>query len=279
MALQIKYVIVLRLPCRSLTVSTAGRYTPYIPSMFLPRASLMRPNARARSFRNPSPSAQENCAWRRMFIYPKADAYIPASDWLVGDNVLRSMYSIYDFGDFDSSGKMGNPYVKLLSLTDPNEASKEFHAVRGGVALTNITYNAADSTASGTVASGSSSESLTADTVDTLNSLGKYIPAMLAIMALNALAILLGLAAGAVYLVRRRRNNDGGARARSTPGRTDLAPMPMNPRPTSSFSMGSPGAQHTYEPVSMALTEDTVFVPPSPAFSKDGGKMRPMSVA
>ena len=67
---------------------------------------------------------------------------ILASDWLIGDNVMRSFYTVYDFGDFDSSGKMGNPYMQILPLVDPNQASKEFHKVRGGSASGTITYNA-----------------------------------------------------------------------------------------------------------------------------------------
>lgn len=193
------------------------------------------------------------------------------SDWLVGDNVLRSIYSIYDFGDFDSSGTVGNPYVKLLSLVDPNKASAEFHQLRGGVAATNITYNAANST-TGQVSGGITTVSLSDDMVKTINNLGTYVPALLAIMAVNALAVLLVVVATFVYMCRRRSK----VRARKTPGR--MSPMPMNP--TSSFSMPSPlpGEQHTYQPVSMALTDDT-FVPPSPAFQKEGTKLRPMSVA
>lgn len=190
------------------------------------------------------------------------------SDWLVGDNVLRSIYSIYDFGDFDSSGNMGNPYVKLLSLVDPNKASAEFHQLRGGTAATNITYNAANSTGT----SGGVTISLSTDMVNTITQLGNYIPAVLAIMALNALVVLLLIITAFVYMFRRRAK----ARARKNPGR--MTPMPMNP--TSSFSMPTHnGEGHTYQPVSMALTEDT-FVPPSPAFQKEGSsKLRPMSVA
>ena len=47
---------------------------------------------------------------------------------------------MYDFGDFDADGKMGNPYVKLLSIVDPDAASIEFHKQRGGTPRTGITY-------------------------------------------------------------------------------------------------------------------------------------------
>ncbi|EKM59341.1 uncharacterized protein PHACADRAFT_249769 [Phanerochaete carnosa HHB-10118-sp] len=203
-------------------------------------------------------------------------------DWLIGDNVLRSIYSIYDFGDYDSLGNMGNPYVKLLSLVDPAQASADFHQLRGGTAATNITYNAANSTslASG---GGSVAVSLSADMVHTISQLGSYLPVVLAIMALNALAVLLLVAAAFAYMCRRRRAK---VRARRTPGR--MTPMPVDPAlSASAFGMGmgmlpgggSGGEGHTYEPVSMALSEDT-FVPPSPAFQKEGSsKLRPLSVA
>src|SRR6266581_1670541 len=102
---------------------------------------------------------------------------------IIGDNVLRSVYSIYDFGDFDSSGTMGNPYVKFLSLVDPGAASKDFASVRGTVARTNITYNAANSTAA---AAGETTASLSDDITSTLNKINMYFPIMLAILGLNA---------------------------------------------------------------------------------------------
>src|SRR6266404_3460023 len=105
---------------------------------------------------------------------------------IVGDNVLRSMYSVYDFGDFDSSGKMGDPYVKLLSIVDPNQASKEFATARGTVPR-NITYSAANSTAT----SGRTTVSLSDNITNTLNKITTYFPIMLAILGLNAVVILL----------------------------------------------------------------------------------------
>ncbi|KAG8730196.1 hypothetical protein FRC12_020423 [Ceratobasidium sp. 428] len=47
-------------------------------------------------------------------------------DFLLGDSFLRNVYSVYDYGDFDASGNMGKPYVKLLPLTDPTAASAGF---------------------------------------------------------------------------------------------------------------------------------------------------------
>lgn len=183
-------------------------------------------------------------------------------DWLIGDNVLRSVYAVYDFGDFDSSGNMGNPYIQMLSLVDPNQASVEFHDVRGGTPQGNITYN----TSSG--GSGSTSVSLSTDVANTIDKLSKYLPAMLGVMALNALVLIILAIVGIVLLCRRRGR---GARARKTPGR--LSPMPMNNISARYPDYASPQELHTYQPVSMALTEDTLFAPPSPAFK--GESMRP----
>jgi len=195
------------------------------------------------------------------YNYPDNDtcigSFIPQSvavgsgqfDWLIGDNVLRSIYSVYDFGDFDSTGKMGNPYVQLLSIVDPNQASLEFATVRGSVARSNITYHVTPTPNGGTV-------SAEADLTSTLDKLSMYIPAMLAIMALNAVVVILLIIVAIVYLCRRRQ---GGASARKNRGRS--SPMPLNP-----IATGSSQA-HTYEPVSMALTEDT-YVPTSPGFHK-----------
>ncbi|KAI9000949.1 acid protease [Trametes punicea] len=185
-------------------------------------------------------------------------------DWLIGDNVMRSVYTVYDFGDFDSSGNMGDPYMQLLSLVDPNQASQEFHKARGGTPSGNITYNAQNvSSSSGAAVTSSTGTSvqLSSELADTLNKLQGYFPAMLAVMALNALVLLVLTGAAILYLCRRR----GKARARRNPGRA--SPLPL--QRTSSFGMVGEVEPHVYQPVSMALTEDT-FVPPSPAFSKPG---------
>ncbi|KAJ6485016.1 aspartic peptidase domain-containing protein, partial [Mycena vitilis] len=167
-------------------------------------------------------------------------------DWLVGDNVLRSLYSVYDFGDFDSNNNMGNPYVKLLALVDPNQASKDFHAARGGVAATNITYNAANTTLNDP-----SSISVSSDIGDNLTKIVAFLPAMLGIMALNAAVLIALIIVGVVYMCRKRKPK---ATARKARGRMSLTPMPMDPR--NSYVAGVEPQSHAYEPVSMAITED-----------------------
>lgn len=191
------------------------------------------------------------------------------SDFLLGDNFLRSVYSVYDFGDFDASGNMGNPYMKFLSLVDPNEASVEFHQLRGGAPNKNITYTGL----SGAALSMSSSLS-----DDSLGMIVKFVPPLLALVAFNSLVLIICCIVWLVSFIRKRR-------ARATPrlpqSRT-LRSLPLND--TNSYIAGddplpssSSSRLHAYEPLSMALTEDT-FVPPSPAFYSDSSKMqRPKS--
>ncbi|KAI6113683.1 aspartic peptidase domain-containing protein [Pisolithus croceorrhizus] len=181
-------------------------------------------------------------------------------DWLIGDNVLRSVYTLYDFGDFDSSGNYGQ------SLQ--SRSSAEFHAARGGTPLTNITYNVSNS------GSGVTTVSLSTDVADTISKLSQYLPAMLGVMALNALVLTVLTIVGLVLLCRRR----GKARARKTPGR--LSPMPLSYTSINRQSDMPESGPHTYEPVSMALTEDTLFAPPSPAFKGEARYLeRPKSIA
>lgn len=185
-------------------------------------------------------------------------------DMILGDNILRSVYSVYDFGDFDASGKMGTPYVKLLSVVDPNQASKDFAAARGTVARTNITYNAANSTAA---TSGRTTVSLSDDITNTLNKITTYFPIMLAILGLNAVVILLLAIAAFIHLFRRRKGPPARNRRNAQP--LQLAAMSTDTfaaPPAESLQRGT--SRHVYQPVSMALTDDT-FVPPSPAFHHD----------
>jgi saccharopepsin len=180
-------------------------------------------------------------------------------DWLVGDNFLRSVYSLYDFGDFDDSGHMGDPYMKLLSIVDPDQASISFHELRGGTPRTNITFVGLDGV------SVAPSFSISNDISQSLELIGKFIPAMLGIVALNALLLIVCCIVWLVSFIRKRRTRPI---ARTPMGR--MSPMPprdpnsMTPMPMNSYIAGGP-PPHVYEPVSMAITEDT-FVPPTPAF-------------
>ena len=181
----------------------------------------------------------------------------------MGDNALRSVYSVYDFGDFEASGKMGDPYVKFLPLVDPNAASKDFAAVRGSGAHMNITYNTVNLTAA---PADVTAVSLSDDVTNTLNKINTYFPIMLAILGLNALVILLLAIAAFVYLYRRRSASSTLKKRRTARRPT---PIPLEARSVDAFapppleSLQHSSSYHVCEPVS-ALTDGT-FVPLSPA--------------
>ena len=169
------------------------------------------------------------------------------------------MYSVYDFGDYDGNGQMGDPYMKLLSIVDADEASIEFHNIRGGTPKSNITFTGLDG------ASIAPSFSISNDISQSLELIGKFIPVMLGIVALNAVVVIVCSVVWLVSFCRRRSQKSHVAR---TP-RSRLSPIPMNPRNSYIAGVADPSAisPHAYQPVSMALTEDT-FVPPSPAFHR-----------
>jgi saccharopepsin len=206
---------------------------------------------------------------------------------LFGDNVLRSLYTVFDFGDYDSSGNIGNPYVKLLSIIDPNTASQDFASARGATARSSISYPTTSSPAgSSNQGTGADSTSVTVsnDVAQVLDTLGKYFPALAAIVALNSLVVLALLLLAIYWICTQRRKESKkrmSARPRSTLGRT--TPRALTPMPMDDLGYAPPPGIHTYEPVSMAMSEDTVLVPPSPGYKYDPdaakGFARPHSYA
>lgn len=190
------------------------------------------------------------------------------SDWVLGDSFLRAVYSVYDFGDFDANLTMGNPYMKFWSIVDPDEASVEFHQIRGGIPNTNITYTGLSEGAL------SLNSGLTDDTAQIVS---QFVLPMFALVALNSLILIICCIVWLVSFIRKRRSRTPTRIPRSRIMRS----MPMND--TSSYiaddiTPSSSIPPHTYQPVSVALSEDT-FVPPSPAFyNSEGNKMgRPKS--
>jgi saccharopepsin len=156
------------------------------------------------------------------------------------------VYSLYDFGDFVSDGKMGDPFVKLLPLTDPNEASGDFAKFRGSQPRTNITYNLASPEVIGTA---SDSVSATQDTLDKLNSL---IPIMLGVMGLNALVLLTLIILAIVYFCRKNKSRAARRARRQSPLR-----MPLG----SVNNVEAAEPTHQYEPV----VNDEQQIPQSPS--------------
>ena len=128
------------------------------------------------------------------FIPTKLSVGAGEFDWVVGTNILRSVYSVYDFGNFDSKGNMGDPYVQLLSVVNITEAAADFQQIRGG------TVNVQDS-------NGSPSPSISVESSsDQLEKLVSMIPILFAIAGANGL-ILLILLVGAVWFCCFRGRN------------------------------------------------------------------------
>lgn len=196
------------------------------------------------------------------------------SDWLIGDNFLRSVYAVYDFGDYDDKGVMGDPYMRFLPIVNPDEASVDFHNIRGGTPKHNITYVGLQGTAN------APSFFISDDVSESLDMIKKFIPALLGIVALNALILIVLVIGGLFYWMKKRRLRRSDRVRGGTGGtrgiRGRLSPMPLNNIPSYvAGEQGSPSTPVVYQPVSMALTEDT-FVPPAPAFHKfDNNSLQP----
>lgn len=145
-------------------------------------------------------------------------------DWIVGTNVLRSMYAVYDFGDFDANNQMGNPYIQLLSVVDIEEAASVFQSSRGGT----VNVNSGNGVASAGV-----SVETTSDKVDKLV---KIIPILFGIAGANVLILITLLVLGVWMFCHFRKQ-----KAR----RQKSAPLPLT-------TMSS---RHSYEAVPTADNE------------------------
>ena len=169
------------------------------------------------------PSLSDSSTCIGSFVPTKLSVGGGEFDWVLGTNVLRSIYSVYDFGDFDSKGNMGDPYIQLLSLVNITEAAVEFQQARGG------TVNVEETNGNPTP-----SVSVAAAAPDQLEKLVSVIPILFAIAGTNGL-ILLILLVGAIWFCCYRRKNKT----------KKVAPLPL--------AMVN-AAAHSYEAVS--TTED-----------------------
>ncbi|QRV94007.1 aspartyl protease [Ceratobasidium sp. AG-Ba] len=151
-----------------------------------------------------------------------------AFDFLLGDSFLRNVYAVYDFGDFDSSGNMGKPYVKLLPLTDPTAASAGFKKSRAAAlsqlppegsfdGLVGVSVPTPNSSVAGSgIGSGKSGSNLaaaglsdddTSSIKDSLSQLTKFAPIVLALLGVNAILLIGLVTMGAFTLFRRNKSN------------------------------------------------------------------------
>ncbi|KAJ1304596.1 hypothetical protein OPQ81_005739 [Rhizoctonia solani] len=112
-------------------------------------------------------------------------------DFLLGDSFLRNVYAVYDFGDFDASGNMGKPYVKLLSLTDSEAASASFKKNRAA-SLAQLPPQG-----DATKLPGAS------------DPLAKLAPIALALLGLNVLLLIGLIAMGVVFIIKQRKQGKG----------------------------------------------------------------------
>lgn len=168
------------------------------------------------------PSLSDNTTCIGSFIPTQLSVGASEFDWVLGTNVLRSIYSVYDFGDFDSKGNMGDPYVQLLPIVNITEAAVEFQELRGG------TVNVQET-------NGNSTPSVSIEAApEQLEKLVSVIPILFVIAGTNGL-ILLILLVGAVWFCCFRRRNKT----------KKVAPLPL--------AMVN-AATHSYEAVS--TTED-----------------------
>ena len=130
-------------------------------------------------------------------------------DWILGTNVLRSVYAVYDFGDFDANNQMGNPYVQLLSVVDIDAAASDFQATRGGTVNVD----------SGDGGDGSGGTTVSVETTsDQLDKLLNIIPLLFAIAGANVLILLTLLIMGTWLFCYFRR---------SRTRKQKVAPLPL----------------------------------------------------
>lgn len=214
-------------------------------------------------------------------------------DILFGAAFMRSVYSVFDFGDFAADNQtMGQPYLKFWSLVNGSDASNDFHAIRGGVKNSTFLSNqgvndpGADSTphdgTGNSASSGGGGPDLSTlqSSVDNIN---KLVPILFAITGLN-LAILVGIIAIFLFMRSKRRRRNGTAKGgKPNKGRTsalakdpeDLAPPESPgsfialPRPR------APALQNEYRPLSSGATLRDSMLYDAPKSPGSMGKFNP----
>ncbi|KAH7097441.1 acid protease [Auriculariales sp. MPI-PUGE-AT-0066] len=160
-------------------------------------------------------------------------------DWLVGANVLRSFYTLYDFGDPVHNAPEGNsPTVQLMQLRTAAESAQDFFKIRGGdpPTTTNSTDNTGNNNSSepedggstvtddqstdgsggkgagstGGSSSGSSDptvgSNISASIRTSIQKVVDYMPAVLGILGVNVAIFVLLLIGGIIWVVRKRKS-------------------------------------------------------------------------
>ena len=162
---------------------------------------------------SPSLSSTDNTTRYGTFIPQSFSVGAGEFDLLLGDMFLRNVYSLYDFGDFqDAQGViMGNPYVKLLSITNATAASAEFHQLRGGSANEANKISNAQTSATG-YASSSSTLSTSSDSLDRLI---RYAEIMLSLLAISTFLLIVAVGMMVYFMLFKRNKRTASAEAAS----------------------------------------------------------------
>ncbi|KIJ57034.1 hypothetical protein M422DRAFT_238611 [Sphaerobolus stellatus SS14] len=213
-------------------------------------------------------------------------------DFIFGVAFMRSVYSMFDFGDFQSDNKtLGNPYLRLWSVVNGTDASKDFHTVRGGTVNSTFTSNigvnaiSSDPNASQT-GTGNAVTGVDLATLQTsIDKFDKLIPILFGLTGLNLLVL---FAIGVIFFWRsaRRRRGSKGGKPRSIKSNRSIrnAPSPLpevtEVAPEGESSPGSfiplprpraPAMQNEYRPLSSGSTlrDSQLYDPPkSPSSAK-----------
>jgi saccharopepsin len=163
---------------------------------------------------SPSLTGTNNSTCYGTFIPQSFSVGAGEFDLLLGDVFLRNVYALFDLGDWEDSQAtiMGNPYVKLLSITNGTTASTEYHKLRGGSETEANKISNAQSSSSGSV---SSSNVYTSS--DTLDHLVRYAEIMLSLLAVTTV-LLVAAVCMLVYFVFFKRKRTTPAEPESDSG-------------------------------------------------------------
>ncbi|KDQ17315.1 hypothetical protein BOTBODRAFT_53435 [Botryobasidium botryosum FD-172 SS1] len=161
-----------------------------------------------------------NATYCQILVLPLESGFDGTLDYLLGDVFLRNVYSVFDFGDTDpQTGKQGDPYMKLLSITDEAAAIADFRTSRSAALATLLPLGdlaavaAADKKAnpSGASLAATDGGNESSNIGDSVNKLVAWAPAVLGLLGFNALALLALVLIGVILMRKGNRDTSAGA--------------------------------------------------------------------
>lgn len=176
--------------------------------------------------------------------------------------MLRSVLTLYNYGDFKDDMSLGDPYVQLWSLvTNGTQASQDFRAVRGGA----ITKSSFPNNAGVNAPSSSSPSSQGGSTPDLqslqtkVDRIYSFAPALFALTAFNVILLLVVAAGFIIRMTRRRKRKSSKSKNRSPKSGSLEDSDPFDPEEVSGSFIplsrpGAPASQGKYRPVSSGST-------------------------